>query len=346
MKRLSLIFVLFAVLSLLASCDVHEFPEQPESPKNVALRLKLHYETDMPQWEYPITEARTVIHSKSVQTTGEMRYIIRLYPLTKSSRSEASQEFVFTRNVADGYDAEFTLDVPAGSYTVMVWSDLTENTGGSYRFYDAGDFSQIVLQGDHEGNNDYRDAFRGTQELTLAADIMEKAPETVEIEMVRPMAKFEFVATDVEAFIDKEVEAALSRGENVPEDAPSRGIDIEDYKVVFHYVGFMPNTFNMFTDKPSDSVTGVSFPGRISRLDNGEASLGFDYVFVNGVESAVSVQVGIYDKDGNRLSMTNPITVPLRRSKHTLLKGEFLMQNASGGVSIDPSYNGDHNIIL
>lgn len=346
MKRLSLIFALLAVLSLLAGCDVHEFPELPEQSGKVALRLKLHYETDMPQWEYPITEARTVIHSKSVQTTGEMRYIIRLYPLTKSSRSEASQEFVFTRDVTDGYDAEFLLDVPEGSYTVMVWSDLTENTGGNYRFYDAGDFSQIVLQGDHEGNNDYRDAFRGMQELTLAADITGKAPETVEIEMVRPMAKFEFVATDVEAFIDKEVEAALSRGESVPEDVPSRGINIEDYKVVFHYVGFMPNTFNMFTDKPSDSVTGVLFPGRVSLLDDGEASLGFDYVFVNGVESAVSVQVGIYDKDGNRLSMTNPINVPLRRSKHTLLKGEFLMQNASGGVSIDPSYNGDHNIML
>lgn len=345
MKRLSLIFTLLAALSLLTGCDVHEFPELPEQPGKVALHLKLHYETDMPQWEYPITEARTVIQSKSVQTSGEMRYIIRLYPLTKSSSLEALQEFIFTRDITDGYDAEFTLDVPAGDYTIMVWSDLTENTGDNYRFYNAGDFSHIVLQ-NNEGNNDYRDAFRSTHELTLSTDLMGNAHETVEIDMVRPLAKFEFVATDVEAFIDNEVKAALSRGESISEDAPSRGINIEDYKVVFHYVGFMPNTFNMFTDKPSDSVTGVSFPGRILRLDDSEASLGFDYVFVNGVESAVSVQVGIYDNNGNLLSMTNPITVPLRRSKHTLLKGSFMMQDASGGVSIDPSYDGDHNIIL
>lgn len=342
MKLLSLLSVLFAALSLLPSC-VHEFPELPEK---VAVHLKLHYATDMPQWEYPITETRTLIQSKSVQTAGEIRYVIRLYPQTKSSWSKASHEFVFTRNVANGYDAEFTFNVPVGDYTIMVWSDLTEYAGGNYRFYDAGDFSQITLQGDHEGNNDYRDAFQGTRSLTLTADIEEKAPEVVEIEMVRPLAKFEFVTTDVEAFIDKEVKAAMSRGEAVSDDSPTKGIYIEDYKVVFYYVGFMPNTFNMFTDKPSDSTTGISFDGRISRLDDGEASLGFDYVFVNGVESAVSVQVGIYDAKGNKLSMSNPVNVPLRRSKHTLLKGKFLMQNASGGVSIDPSFYGDHNIIL
>lgn len=343
MRILSLLLVLFASLSLLMGCDVHEFPDVPE---NVTLRLKLNYDTDMPQWEYPITEARSVVPSKSMQTEGGMRYIIRLYSRTGSSRSAAIREFVFTRNVADGYNAEFLLEVPTGDYTIMVWSDLTETVTGDYRFYNAADFSQIVLQGEHEGNNDYRDAFRGSQDVSLVAGIEEKAPETVNIEMVRPLAKYEFVTTDVQAFIDKEVRAALSRGETLPEEAPSRGVDFEKYRVEIYYVGFMPDTFNMFTDKPSDSVTGVSFPGRISMLNNGEASLGFDYVFVNGVESAVTVQVGIYDEDGNLLSMSNPVNVPLQRSKHTLLKGKFLMQNASGGVSIDPSYSGDHNIIL
>lgn len=343
MRILSLLLVLFASLSLLTGCDVHEFPDVPE---NVMLRLKLNYDTDMPQWEYPITEARSVVPSKSMQSDGGMRYIIRLYSRTRSSRSTAIREFFFTRNVADGYNAEFLLEVPAGDYTIMVWSDLTETVNGDFRFYDAADFSQIVLKGEHEGNNDYRDAFRGSRDVSLVAGIEEKTPETVRVEMVRPLAKYEFVTTDVQAFIDKEVRAALSRGETLPEEAPSRGIDFEKYRVEIYYVGFMPDTFNMFTDKPSDSSTGVSFPGRISMLDNGEASLGFDYVFVNGVESAVTVQVGIYDEDGNRLSMSNPVNVPLQRSKHTLLKGKFLMQNASGGVSIDTSYSGDHNIIL
>jgi len=344
MKRLSFILVLFSALSMMVtSCDVHEFPELPEK---VQFHLKLHYATDMPQWEYPITSVRSIVPSKSVQTAGEMRYIIRLYPQdAKSSACTPSQEFVFTRDVAEGYDAEFTLEAPAGNYTVMVWSDLAENAGGGHRFYNTEDFLDIALQGDHAGNNDYRDAFRGTHSLTLTSGITETEPETAVIEMERPLAKFEFVTTDVEKFIDKEIQAAISRGE-ITENAPASRVDVEDYKVVFYYVGFMPSAYSMFTDKPVNSVTGISFAGRLASLNESEASMGFDYVFVNGTESAVTVQVGIFDKDGNRLSMSESVRVPLRRSKHTVLKGKFLMQNASGGVSINPDYDGDHNIIL
>lgn len=344
------------VLALLWSCDVHEFPNIPEM---ATLQLKLHYTTDMPQWEHEATESKTVVPSKSVQTSGEMRYVIRFYPGTGSStgtratRSTASHEFVFTRDITDGYDAEFTIDVPTGDYTVMVWSDLGENKNTAGRFYNADDFSGILLRdGTHEGNNDYRDAFRGIRDIRVTTDIMDKEPETVEIEMERPMAKFEFVATDLEEFIDKEVKAAMAsitptpEVEPVPEDGPSKVIDMNDYKVVFYYVGYMPNTFNMFTDKPSDSVMGVNFVGRISRIENGEASMGFDYVLVNGKEASVTVRVGIYDKNGKELSMSNPVNVPLLRSKHTLIKGRFMMQEASGGVGIDPSFSGDYNIML
>lgn len=164
--------------------------------------------------------------------------------------------------------------------------------------------------------------------------------------MVRPLAKFEFVTTDVEAFVEKEIQAALSRGELSEDLVPSRVIDVSQYKVMFYYFGFMPNTFNVFTDKPSDSTTGVRFEGRITQLNDQEASLGFDYVFVNGKESNVTVQVAIYDKEDRQLSMSEPINVPLRRSKHTLLKGEFLMQKTSGGIGIDPSFGGDFDIVI
>lgn len=213
--------------------------------------------------------------------------------------------------------------------------------------------STIHLQKDgHEGNNDYRDAFRGIRDIRITTGIMDKEPESVEIDMERPMAKFEFVTTDLEEFIDKEVKAAMAgitptpEAEPVPEDGPSKVIDMNDYKVAFYYVGYMPNTFNMFTDKPSDSVMGVNFDGRISRLGNGEASMGFDYVFVNGKEASVTVRVGIYDKNGKELSMSKPVNVPLLRNKHTVIKGRFMMQEASGGVGIDPSFSGDYNIML
>lgn len=333
----------------LGSC-VHQFPE---APKEETITISLHYSTDNPQWEYPIegTDSRTEVPSKSVQTDGEMRYIIRLYPRTdsKASRSTYSHEFTFTRDIAYGYDANFDIVVPEGDYSVMVWSDLDDELNGDHRFYDITDFAAITLKGDYEGNNDYRDAFRGFTNVSITSDIVEHEPMVVDINMERPLAKFEFITSDVREFANKEIEEARSRGEIIeaPEFMPpSKLINFDTYRVVFYYIGFMPNTFNMFSDKPIDSTTGVNFDGVITLLNNEEASMGFDYVFVNGVKSTVTIQVGLFDSKGNRLSMSEPINVPLIRSKHTLLKGKFLMQNAEGGVGIDPSFDGEFNITL
>lgn len=329
-----------AMLSMFSSCDVHEFPDVPEK---VGLNIQLRYSTDMPQFVYPIEDTRTEVPSKSVQTEGDMRYIIRFYTQnSKASRGEASHEFVFTRDLAEGYDANFYVEVPAGDYSVMVWSDIAD-LGSSHKFYDAKDYAAIKLVGEHEGNNDYRDAFRGISDIKLVSTMKEQVAPTIQVDMERPLAKFEFVTTDVDEFIDKEVRRMIGRGE-LPEQAPSKGIDISKYKVVFYYAGFMPNTYNMFTDKPVDSTVGVAFQGRVLSLNDKEASLGFDYVFVNGTESAVSLQIAILDEDNEQISRTNVISVPLRRSKHTIMKGKFLMMNAQGGVSINTKFNGDINI--
>ncbi len=74
--------------------------------------------------------------------------------------------------------------------------------------------------------------------------------------------------------------------------------------------------------------------------------MGFDYVFVNGKESAVTVKVGIYDDENRQLSISEAIEVPLKRNYHTVIRGPFLTSKASGGVNIDPDYNGDYNLFV
>ena len=108
----------------------------------------------------------------------------------------------------------------------------------------------------------------------------------------------------------------------------------------------MPHAYSIYTDKPVDSSTGVMFESTLRKLSESEATMGFDYVFVNGKESAVTVQIGIYDNEGTQLSLTEPIEVPLKRSHHTILSGMFLMSEASGGVTINPDFDGDHNLIF
>ena len=114
----------------------------------------------------------------------------------------------------------------------------------------------------------------------------------------------------------------------------------------FYYVGFLPHADSMNTDKLVGSSTGVMFESTLKKRSEAEATMGFDYVFVNGKKSAVTVQIVIYDSEGTHLSLTEPIEVPLKRSHHTILTGMFLMSEASGGVTINPDFDGDHNLIF
>ena len=354
MKRNNIIMHMLALLSCafcMASCDVHEFPDIPEKR---ALHLRLNYDTDMTEWKH-LYDGENMIEEGLGETYdnrrayGNIRYVVRAYPLADKQRisQDYTQEFVFTKDIAEGYNHEVTLDLIPGDYNIMVWSDIVQHGGDTY-FHDKTNFAEITLQGEHQGNNDYRDAFRGSGNVTLIADIIERVPDTLDIAMQRPLAKYEFITTDLTEFINKEQTRAdaKSKAQSTDGEDVTTKVSIEDYKVVFYYVGFMPNAYSLFTDKPVDSATGVMFESTLKKLSESEASMGFDYVFVNGKKSAVTVQIGIYDNEGTQLSLTEPIEVPLKRSHHTILTGMFLMSEASGGVTINPDFDGDHNLIF
>lgn len=350
MRKILYLIICLPIL-LLSACDVHEWPETPEFVK---LHLRLNYETDMTEWEH-LYDGTSVIEQGYGETYdnhrdyGKIRYIVRAYPISEKQRTmqDYTQEFVFTKDIAEGYNHEVTLDLIPGDYNIMVWSDIVQHGGDTY-FHDKTNFAEITLQGEHQGNNDYRDAFRGSGNVTLIADIIERVPDTLDIAMQRPLAKYEFITTDLTEFINKEQTRAdaKSKAQSTDGEDVTTKVSIEDYKVVFYYVGFMPNAYSLFTDKPVDSATGVLFESTLNSLSETEASVGFDYVFVNGTESAVTVQIGIYDNEGTQLSLTEPIKVPLRRSHHTIMRGMFLMSETSGGISINPEFDGDYNLVF
>ena len=346
--RKILYLVIYAPLLFLSACDVHEWPRTPEFVK---LHLRLDYETNMTKWEHiydgtSVTEQGLVDTYDNHQDYGEIRYIVRTYPVSEKMRSASdyTQEFVFTKDISEGYDHEVTLDLLPGKYNLMLWSDLAQ-TNGNDHFYDATNFAEIILQGDHKGNTNHRDAFRGTSNIGIVASIVEHTPYALDVVMQRPLAKFEFLTTDLKEFIDKEYQYLLKEAETRGEMPPTR-VNTDDYKVVIYYSGYMPFAYNMNTDKPVDSKLGVSFESKIDVLNENEASLGFDYVFVTGKASAVTVQIGLYDKEDRQLALSVPINVPLQRNHHTVVKGSFLMEETSGGITINPDFDGNHNIVI
>lgn len=345
--------VALAVCALLCitSCAVHEWPE----PTPADVIVNLDFDTQMPQYKVLNEEGTRASHDGR---DYDIRYTIAAYRLLQDG-NYAEEPFllkVFSRDEIDELDATFRFSIDEGSYRFYVWTDFVLAGTQSDYFYNTTNFRRISLQGTHEGNNDFRDAFSGSADLKVIRRGSKETPSTVTVQMRRPLAKFEFITTDLQEFITKTIEAMIRKeeadaaakaGETKSDgDTKTPVVDLEKYTVVFFYSGYMPNAYNMMEGKPCDSATGVKFSSAISAIDNHDARLGFDYVFVNGEESSVMVTVALYDEEGTQLSISRQIEVPIKRSMLTTVRGSFLMQNTGGGVAIDPGFEDEFNIYI
>ena len=361
-------------LLCVTSCAVHEWPE----PTPADVIVNLDFDTQMPQYKVLNEEGTRASHDGR---DYDIRYTIAAYRLLQDG-SYAEEPFllkVFSKDEIEELNASFRFSIDEGSYRFYVWTDFVLAGTRSDYFYNTTSFRRISLQGTHEGNNDFRDAFSGSADLKVIRRGSKETPSTVTVQMRRPLAKFEFITTDLQEFITKTIEAMIrkeeaeaaakagetkSEGGDNPEDiTPTESdtktdgdtktgdtktpvVDLEKYTVVFFYSGYMPNAYNMMEGKPCDSATGVKFSSAISTIDNHDARLGFDYVFVNGEESSVMVTVALYDEEGTQLSISRQIEVPIKRSMLTTVRGSFLMQNTGGGVAIDPGFEDEFNIYI
>lgn len=314
-------FVLCCVF--MPSCDVHEFPDP--GPKIISFVMNLEYDTELPL--YKVVEYGDVARTRAeaAQEQYDIRYIVKAFDAEDENSREALHSFVFTKDDISELGNSLTLDIPEGRYRFIIWTDYVLQGTEDDLYYKTDLFEEITFtEGEHAGSTDMRDAFKGT----VTADVSEASAET-SVQMNRPLAKFNFVSTDLDLFLDR-----------------TNSVSLDGYSVVFRYNGFMPSVYNLHTVKPTDASTGVFFRSDLKALADGQAELGFDYVFTNGNETTVSVAVEVYDVDGKMLSSYKPVDVPLIRSHLTTVKAAFLTSEAGGGVSILPDYDGEHNIII
>lgn len=344
-KHMSRVFACFCLV-LFSSCAIHEWPSV-EKQVPVVLTVKYNLaELDWVEYEYKedapdvgLKKQDSKINDEIVH--GKLNYTVRMIPLlTKAGRDYSNyHEYKVTRDVAESQEFGIAMEVPPGVYDVAVWVDyLVGDTEESY--YNTDDFAEIKLNGQHEGNNEYHDAFRGIGTVVLVGNIVDDNPIEVTVEMARPLARYELVTTDLAEFVANET---ARKGVDVE---GGEDLNLDDYKVMVHYVGYYPDTYSIFTDKPVDSSTGVFFESTLKQLDANRASLGFDHAFVSESGSAVTVQMAIYDKDGSEVAATSPLEINLKRNCHSIMQGSFLMSRAPGGIQVNPEYEGDNNIII
>lgn len=335
-RRICIPAVAVLTAVLLAACDatIHEYPQQDPNPQRFELRLT--FDTELPLY-------RSIVYSRATDDRADdrmdVRHQVAVYRADARGefRDEPDTTVVAVNPGSGGLDTTVPMELVPGNYRFIVWSDYVEPGSTSDRLYDTGNLYGIAIRGGQEnyrGCDDSRDAFRGTvtaavvnPDIYTGTDGRDRL-NAAEVGMQRPLAKYSFIANDVRQFIEESGAGAL-----------------ESVRVVMRYDYFMPYSYNLYSLVPNDSWWGVTFEGRITRLNDDEAEIGFDYVFVGEGETSVQASVAVYRKDdGTLISNSSLIDVPLIRSKLTEVRGRFFTEGPSGGIVVDPGFDGDYDI--
>lgn len=371
MKRRSLILLNYhlsiAVLSvLLTSCDtVLEYPRgngyDPAHPHGkVILTVKTDLNFDfLGEYEYDFenpynlqSPARAYAWM-AADARHHIRYTLKAYSVDDNSVSPVALEtFIFTSPIESSFQETLNMELLPGIYRLVMWADYVDYGSTDDKYYDTTDFSEIVLNGNdgHYGSNVYRDAFYGetTLEVLTAID-----PEVyAQIELRRPMAKYTFISTDLDEFLDSEktrtgiTKEESGRSLEVPQGVSQSAPPLSNYSVRMVYTQYMPSSFNAHTGKPVDSRLGVEYQSQISIDEQGRAALAFDHVFTNGANTSVSVAMEVLHRDGTVVARMPQFDVPLKRSHHTVVTGKFLTTKSGGAIGIHPDFDGEFNIFI
>lgn len=337
MKKAAILLLPFVGISL-TSC-VNEWPDIEGRLWDVSLRISC-----VTDWipDYEMTYTRT--------DNPEIEYLIRVYP--KGTTEIAVSEFTYHSN--DFRRSPFSVDfkLPEGEYDIYIWSDIADRTNGESLFYDSENFGAITFRTPYQGDSNLKDAFRG-----MTSIVIEKSSELLpaveqEIILRRPLGRFYFVATDVEDYISQETIRNKMRNietaKGFSASPPTRDEVLQElfsaYSVKVTYPLYLAAVFDNFTNNPIDSWTNVSFTGGITMMGTDKAEVGLDYAMVVGDESALQAQLEIMDDTGNVISRTSIIKIPLERDRTTIVYGRFLTTLESGGVGINPDFQGEYNI--
>lgn len=360
-----------AVLAL-SSCNVHEWPQDEE--ESYPFVLDMQFETNLPLYkEVCYTRDAKAEESRAGESDHDIRYIVNVYSVTDEDDANRFvwRQYKFNRSYAINHDYRVQLQLPEGNYRFRVWSDHVNTESQEDKYYNTTDFTELYLHEEdgHQGSNEFRDAFRGeaygvVEDPELYYQRHGVAPDNhAQAQMKRPMGRYEFISTDLDEFLDKAVQnaneetreallraasRAQSRGEDtkgeifwngLTRDEVAEAIGLGNYRVVFGYNAFMPSSYNLYTDKPSDSSTGVTYESKM-QVSNEGMQMGFDYILVDD-QTTMNLNMSVYDSEGNLIANTSGVEVPVARSKNTVVKGTFLTVSNGGGVAIDPGFDGD-----
>lgn len=220
----------------------------------------------------------------------------------------------------------FDLSLWKGKYDISLWVDyITDGETDFHYITTSLNPVEILPPESYIANTDTRDAFAGCLTLDMTDD-----HATGSVTLCRPLAKYRLVTTDVSEYNKLRPEKGWPA--------------LEDLVIKITYSGFWPSAYSVTNATPAGAKGGYGYVSALSEQSMTEATVGKDYVFVNGTESFVRVTVSFYDGDGKIINQVRNLQVNYRIGYLTTIQGNFLTSGAGGGINIDTEWSGEYEV--
>ncbi len=319
---ISRLLLLMAVV-MTFSC-VHEYPEgEGIDPTNIQTTIQLYTEPEL---------TRAVQQSPGVGLPY-MYFIVEVYKDSYDGELVMRKTAGVEKSESGAASIELPIDLHAGNYKVVAWAIGSESKDEPGTLFNVDDLAAIHFNGEYTGSTEKKECYEARFDMNLK-DQGWYGTARYSQEMLTPMGGVEIISEDIEAFY--KIIASRAGAD-----------DLANYYIRWNYGLYFPTAYNLYTGLPNKAETGVAFNSDIKERSDKEASLGYDYIFINGESTTVTLSLEVYDRTtGEQINVYSGIEVPLERGKVTVIRGKFLTQKHDSGIGIDPGFDGDIDITI
>lgn len=348
----SKLLIIALLTLLLTACDtVLQYPDD-NAPRQW-IHISIEHIPPGKLLEHEFTGSSDYVRSDGPDIEFKTRYIFDIYPA--GNIENRLDRFVIVKDEVEWKDFDTIFRLRPGEYDVWIWADRYDTTSSEYDngyFCTTDNFANMLVPTEpYVGDTEMKDALCGSVRLSVALPAPDDKPLEAHVQLHRPLTSFALVSTDLKEFIHAEIikrDPAYKSAAEVllTSDISPATFDFSGYTAKINYKVYHPTLFNAFLNKPVDASLNVSYNSKLRLLENDEVLIGFDYFFINGEESSSTISIEISNNHNEPIASTPPITFKVQRNCATIIRGKFLTSKASGGVGINPEFEGSFNIPL
>lgn len=333
MKKFLLMTAIAASAMLWTGCTLTQEPKgQGVDPTQVNVEVAVDLSLSLPDNEGAYADLVPEVTDEFTR-----RFVVEaVLPDGTVAQRQVSYESVVEGKTDYSLQTKFRLN--ARQYKLLVWSDYvkTEEKANNL-YYDISSLTPVMPQGNYVGNNERKDCFRGCADLDLRKYRDEWAANVaLDVELQRPVGRYEIVTTDLGAFRQRLADGLISGSE---------------FSVRVRYADYRATAYNVLQNVPKNFLSYLFYKTNLKNEnwegDQASLRLGFDYCFVDAGEagSNIPVEIEVLNEKNQQVSRT-VLSLPVVQGYNTVVSGRFMTGTDNGSVSVDTAYDGVVDIDL